>query len=619
MKEAIWRFGLIAPDEKEQEITQRDDFDNDTVGLAEALVRESIQNSLDAAEGSDVVTVRFGMHVLTGAAANYLQTRLKPLVPHLAAAGWDTGAVSKREVPLLLVEDYGTTGLTGSIDSRDHGHFCNFWHRVGGSNKAGNQRGRWGLGKLVFSSASRIGSFFGLTIREDGTPILMGEAALKVHEIGNRRHRWYGYFGFHTGAMPLPVSGEAGVAPFSHAARLFRSSETGFSVAIPHVRGFTKKELLVAAVKNYYFPILLGRLVVNVDGTVLNDTNLPEIARTIDQMSVPLGFVHSVGKALNGRPDCEGENDIASQTLDADYFPCTALDALRAKYVKGELVHVRLPVELTTQRGESDLSWIDVFLQKAPAESAPYVIFVRDHLVISGEGQSVFGHAYGAAVATDSTIGHFLGDAENPSHTRWNERARRLHRNWRRPHLALRAVRHSLRNLYRTLGEEESAVDEDALVDFFSIPEGELPGSGGNAAPGMAEGETNAPGEGGVDAVRAGGKRGSGEGVTGTYWQIEPRKGGFRIVKGTTVTPQWPIEVRMLVAYDTDTGNPFAAYESYDFELQGGGTIRSSLVDVETIRIERNEAKLRLLGPDFKVGYTGFDENRDLVVQVEQV
>jgi hypothetical protein len=37
----------------EQDITQRDQFSNDDVSLSETIIRESVQNSLDASSGDE--------------------------------------------------------------------------------------------------------------------------------------------------------------------------------------------------------------------------------------------------------------------------------------------------------------------------------------------------------------------------------------------------------------------------------------------------------------------------------------------------------------------------------------------------------------------------------------
>lgn len=44
-----WHFSPQLPGQVETEVTQRDQFSNDEVELAETIVREAVQNSLDAA------------------------------------------------------------------------------------------------------------------------------------------------------------------------------------------------------------------------------------------------------------------------------------------------------------------------------------------------------------------------------------------------------------------------------------------------------------------------------------------------------------------------------------------------------------------------------------------
>jgi hypothetical protein len=55
-----WYFRDISDDPSEKELTQQDQFNNDEVALAEAIVRETIQNSTDAQAKANVpVRVRF--------------------------------------------------------------------------------------------------------------------------------------------------------------------------------------------------------------------------------------------------------------------------------------------------------------------------------------------------------------------------------------------------------------------------------------------------------------------------------------------------------------------------------------------------------------------------------
>ena len=595
MNDLRWQFGTISPDEKEQDVTQRDQFNNDAIGLAEALVREAIQNSTDANSGDGPVTVRFRTETLTGRDAANLGALLSPLAPHLEAAGWSTEPLTEDRIKLLLVEDFGTTGLTGSVVNRDPGNFYNFWRRLGGSNKQGNKGGRWGLGKLVFSSASRIGAFFGFTIRDhEANHYLMGESALKIHEIDDTLYRWYGYFADHHGRVPLPASNESVVRDFRQATRIFRSCEPGLSIVIPHVHDISQDKILGAIAKNYYFPILLDRLVVDVNGTALDSSSLHDIAQRVGRtLDVPFDFIRRVGQALGEPADFEGVDGITAQEPNTTYFPEAMLHSLRDKYAAGAVVHVRLPVELTTQGGEEQLSWIDVFLQRTPAEEQPYSIFVRDRMVVPEERYGVLANVRGAMVAAESSIATFLGDAENPAHTRWNENAERLRKNWYRPHVTLRAVRHSLRNLHRALAEEGQTVDKTALVRFFSVP---------------------------VRAERGGGAKDKFKRLRDTVapWRIEPRKGAFRIIHTSeTVELPLPIDVRVLIAYDTPAGDPFRLYEPYDFDLADRKAIEVEMSGAQMEDADGNAIKLRLTDSSFGVNISGFDVNRDLVVRVE--
>ena len=52
-----WEFDTIKPSSVRMEVTQADQLNNDEVSLAEALVRESIQNSSDAFNGEGLVKV----------------------------------------------------------------------------------------------------------------------------------------------------------------------------------------------------------------------------------------------------------------------------------------------------------------------------------------------------------------------------------------------------------------------------------------------------------------------------------------------------------------------------------------------------------------------------------
>ncbi len=165
-------------------------FSTEALGsLSDALIREAIQNSLDAALPREKVKV-----VITFSSsdqnlpASKIEHYLKGLRSHLEAR--ESGLIERvtltGPMDFLVIEDFGTRGLEGEVredeDKRAEGEkndFFYFWRNIGRAVEGATDRGRWGLGKTVFQAASRINSFFGLTIRR-GNPgkLLMGQSVL---------------------------------------------------------------------------------------------------------------------------------------------------------------------------------------------------------------------------------------------------------------------------------------------------------------------------------------------------------------------------------------------------------------------------------------------------------
>src|SRR6202012_5728832 len=120
--------------------------------------------------------------------------------PHAEACVSDEGyrellELQKKPCRFVVVEDFGTTGLIGNEDSyeepgrNERNDFFYFFRAEGKSGKSEANRGRWGVGKYVFPKASRVNSFFAMTVRESGPgcagPLVMGQAVM-------RNHKWNG-------------------------------------------------------------------------------------------------------------------------------------------------------------------------------------------------------------------------------------------------------------------------------------------------------------------------------------------------------------------------------------------------------------------------------------------
>jgi hypothetical protein len=92
------------------------------VALAEAVVRETVQNSTDAQAKANVpVRVRFAINEIEASNGRaFFGDIIAGLSPHLHACSMPVPA-SSEPLKALVVEDFGTTGLTGSVEFKDNG------------------------------------------------------------------------------------------------------------------------------------------------------------------------------------------------------------------------------------------------------------------------------------------------------------------------------------------------------------------------------------------------------------------------------------------------------------------------------------------------------------------
>ncbi|MCS3729348.1 hypothetical protein [Bradyrhizobium betae] len=606
---ADWEFEELPASLVEQEPTQRDQFNNDDVELAEALVREVIQNSTDAPAGAGAVKVRFAIRSLGQNQTQQLGSLFANLRPHLQVCGVDASAIDQASVRVLVIEDFNTRGLTGNPEALDGENFHNFWRRHGKSGKGGKQGGRWGLGKLVFSTSSQIRSFFGLTLRSgDAAPLFMGQAVLSNHVFGGKRRAAHGFWFGARGIDRLqhPVSDAGTVQAMRALLGIARTTETGLSIAIPYPnQDITEQSIIGGVVRNYYFPILAGRLVVEVGSVLIDDKTFHKVAAATSSgggaagARIPLGFVEEVSNRLGATPPVNAQGAINGNGLAVSNFVEADIASMKSAFAAHKLLHVRVPVRLKPKAGGDANSFIDLFLKPLPDGEKPFALFVRGAITVPGENRYFSGtHAYGAMVASDGDIVDFLGDAENPAHTAWNANAEKLSQRWRSPAQTLRHVRYALRDLYSLVAERVEQEDRDALVDFFSLADKARSVQGPKKRVKVV-----------VPVLPKRAKAIS----------IQSRKGGFTIAPGPGASAwTYPKTVDVRVAYDIVRGDGFKAHSRLDFDLNEG-ELEIELKNADVTPVRSNKLRLLVASPDFGLTVSGFDENRDLLVDARTV
>lgn len=602
-----WLFRQMGKNEIERDVTQRSQFDTDDAKIEATLIRESHQNSLDARpKNSDCpVKTKITVFMPTGN-EDYFEALFKGLPPHLLASGVDLDEIDFRRPTFLLIEDFGTTGLIGKWNDWDDQPFTDFWRREGRSNKSGTSNGRWGLGKLVFSSASRIRTFFGLTIRTDdpGQMLLMGEAVLTTRTIGTAKFDPYAYYG-DAGAdsLQIPETDPASIDKFRVACGITRINEPGFSVVIPYpIQQLEPASLIEGVLRHYFFPILTGQLEVDIQGELINAATFEAVAAKCGKSVLSaelIEFIRKIDDCQNKCPDIELSEGWPSN-VEAAIDP-SKLEALRRSFAKeGKVIHARAPITLRRKDGDVRKTHFDLFLRKAGDGVQGESLYIRSTITIPNESRYFNpSDTFGALHAKDDDIASFLGDAENPAHTQWNASAERLKEHWKNGSARLSEVRSSLRALYKVLAQVEEQREPDALIDFFSIKDLQSSKKPVPKKVAVKPPIPNLP-----TAPKA--------------YRIAAKRGGFAIKPAGGLSQEaLPVLLKVRVAYDLLSGNPMKRFDPLDFRLDTP-PIQIDHKGVAWTSPAPNSLEVQINDLDFSVEVSGFDPNRDLLVDARK-
>lgn len=622
---AKWIFRELRPGDKDRQPTQGEFFATDAIkSVAEALVRESIQNTLDAGLKMSGQPVRVRFHLAKGKhalSANDAQQYFKSGWQHFEAKGNGLDNVPSvlDSCPFLVVEDFGTTGLVGDTKQWRHipgdkNPFYFFFRTEGRSGKGEEDRGRWGVGKYVFPRSSEINSFLALTIRsDDGERLLMGQAVLKSHTAASKYFTPDGDFGVDDGAgFVLPEDDKGVLDRFSKDFCLKRKNESGLSVVVPWVDDtITLDGLLQAVIEDYFHPILAGELVVEISN---GEKQLEVSADSLAEMCKQLGaeFEVKMLPVLKLSKWARGQADNTFIQLkpanadrpkwDAALVPNELIPSLREKFRAGEPLALKIPLTVREKKGQVRDSFFKVFLMHDGSEEGS-PLFIRDGIIIS----DVRGH-WVAGVRSIVVIDHpplakLLGDSENPAHTQWQKDREHFRYKYTYGKSYIDFVTQSVSMFVRYLNESDEQPDKDLLSKIFFIPK----------KPESDEAKEKSKRR----------KRNKGE-IINPEPIAEPKKRRFTLSKvagGFTITrghpdAQLPAVLEIAVAYDCRRGSPLKKYVPADFRINEA-PIKIECIGAKVGERQKNQLVVNIQNPDFNITVAGFDENRDLFVDVQ--
>lgn len=609
-----WGFNRFRPGDRARNSQVEKFFQSDDIAdRTTAVVREGIQNSLDAAtEGS--INVRISIGELP---ADALEEFTAELFEHLDGIRNKVESLPERSEPVryLAFEDFNTKGLEGDPEQWEPhpgvtNPFFNFFRGEGVSDKSTDARGRHGVGKMVFAVASRARCLYGLSVTRDGKPRLMGTATLLVHKRKGTTYHPDGWFGIEkriaggVDTLIVPNTDRQTIRQFSAAFQLEREELPGLSIVVPWLHPeITCPGIIKAVLSGYFWPILQSKLFVDVvDGEEVTTIN----AQTMD--TVIASLAEEDRQALEARirlarwahqlPDKEyvkaGPAGSGAQNWSHSQLSMDDRSRIARQLDRGENVAVKIPIlikeKYVKQAKESEFR---VYLQKAADCHETDVSFFREGLLVSGVRPARRSGYRGLVIIEEGALGTFLGDAENPSHTLWQKENVRAKYSYHDS--CLKYVINSPVNILKALSEEDRKADPFLLIDVFSLPAPQEQ-SVRQATPRKQAGGKSLVAAPEIKTVRE--KR----------FLLRRTANGFVVVPGNVARPE-RLEIEM--AYGVRRGNPFEKYDPADFNLSEA-PISFEVKGGRVVSAELNRLVVDLHADDFLIEVSGFDVNRDL-------
>ena len=491
-----WHFNPRRPCDRMRDSANDAFFTAESLeNLSEAVVREGIQNSLDAAQrgAGNVRQVQVRIRFVPSASpdargylAGLFSSAQKNFERGLSQSNLDN--LFKEDCGYLVFEDFGTRGLAGDVEEwrlerAEQNAFFSFFRAEGRSAKTGESLGRWGIGKQVFPTASRLHAMLGLTVRSDSpTCVLMGSAVVRTHSIQGQDFQPDAWFGCRDVAEnPVsPVTESEFIETFIRTLGLTRGNAPGLSVVIPSVdERVNVTDLRRGIIRSFFWPILQGELVVElespterwqIDAETLaahrnvlpaNEAAVLEFAAWASTAK-PAEIVTLPTESAT-RPDWRTVIDAMPTE--------TRLGEIRRHLEKDQRVGVKVPVRVRPKLDGSAecMSFFTAFI--APCRDAGHrPIFLRDGIVITDVRCPQMSGNRSLVVVEDPPLAGLLGDSEGVNHTQWQKDSAKFHNRYVYGADTIKFVSRSVYEIMQRLHAAETKGDPNLLLDIFYLP-----------------------------------------------------------------------------------------------------------------------------------------------------
>lgn len=669
-----WTFPKLADNQMGGNSLVTEFFGGERNVRVDCLVREAIQNALDAkAKDEEYVGVLFKTGELDDSGSQWVRDTVftDQFREHVLAAEKadnDANAAARRarifEGPIsyLLIEDTGTTGLGGPVDHtvRNPEHATNaltcFLRLNGESGKReGESLGSFGVGRHVFYSASQLQTFLVHTMPLDSqridsltpgsaptmrtiepSPMLFGmslQRSRQEYDSTGHTLRYDNYLAFgmpsasgNADSIHIPYGVEdvnMDVAMQAHEMLQCKrpQAEPGTSIMVlqPH-RELNEKGILKAVIKEFALPVLTGALQIRVNSISITADTIEQHAR--DHIDARQGdFVRFLKKAIETRdvPSIDIDLGNISAATSIDLPSLVAEDVLTDTAVAfrgGKLITVHgslqfFDMKASAPDGEVRGSFCVQLAKVMTGERGKWTI-ARSGLTISGPGftDQQFRRDFNALTTIESKDS--LGHLLHRAEGPAHDewKPSRIEEDCTHAREIIQIVRTAARVVGGALLRHGAEHDRTIFADLLPAPSDEYTG-------------TSTGGGGDDDDKDPNDKPIPDTWEPKSIFELDMLGRGewfrVRLGKNSKAKPGAVVEIKL--AYDVATGNPASAWSPSDFDLRTIGISSLLLRGVDDAKIMDGRTFRGIVAdPEaFAVQFpsTSFDPKLDLRIQAE--
>lgn len=286
-------------------------------------------------------------------------------------------------VPCLCISDYNTTGMD-YYQEKNTGTFASFVRSVGKNDKRSkSSAGSNGVGKGAYIQLSKFNTLV-VSSRSDCQTLFEGNMLMLSHYVGKQAYHPFAFYDCHGGS---PVN-DINDIPDS-----FVREEIGTDINIIGIDdkdwGSQVQDMVTAVLRNFWLAIHTERLVVEIEGIVVSKNTLPDL------------LIEYFGDKKDG-----------SQERTINPLPYYRIVASEPS---DKIIHRRDVLPL--------LGEVEFYLNKAKTGNGRILYMRESRMLIYSNVETMYNQINGVFVCTSEKGNEILKEAENEAHNEWKAKA----------------------------------------------------------------------------------------------------------------------------------------------------------------------------------------------------